>query len=142
MNVYLFGYLSILDPENTLIVEDTLEDVRFFDNPLVVNDPKIRFYAGHPLTTNDGKSLGTLCVIGMKPQSLSETQKRALRVLANQVMIQIELAHMLKLADENKEYVSAIVNTIVDGIITINSKGGNVANLTQPTQNSKNIFQI
>lgn len=72
-------------------VQDTHEDQRFFDNPLVLDDPRIRFYAGMPLETESGYRLGTLCVIDSKPKKLNEHQRFALRVLANQVIKLMEL---------------------------------------------------
>lgn len=68
-----------------LIVEDTLEDERFFDNPLVTSNPDIRFYAGAPLHTDTGHRLGTLCLIDRQPRSFDDTQIALLRDLAGMV---------------------------------------------------------
>ena len=53
---------AILQPD-LFIVADTLEDRRFADNPLVVGDPHLRFYAGALLETAEGLPLGTICVL-------------------------------------------------------------------------------
>lgn len=67
------------------IVPDSRNDDRFFDNPLVTNDPHVIFYAGVPLISENGLALGTLCIIDHKPKELNENQKKALQYLANQV---------------------------------------------------------
>lgn len=68
-----------------MIIEDTLEDERFFDNPLVTSAPDIRFYAGAPLHTDTGHRLGTLCLIDRQPRSFDDTQIALLRDLAGMV---------------------------------------------------------
>ena len=81
---------AILSPDDLTIVPDTLEDERFNDNLLVIEDPNIRFYAGAPIFTPDGYPIGTLCVIDAAPRGLSEEQADALRDLAREVSKQIE----------------------------------------------------
>ncbi len=72
--------------EGPLIVENALDDTRFSDNPLVQDDPKIRFYAGAPLNAADGLLLGSLCVIDRVAQSPSIGQVATLRQLANKAV--------------------------------------------------------
>ena len=73
-----------------LIVPDARLDARFANHPAVINDPSIRFYAGFPLVTAGGYSIGTLCVVDMIPRELSEQQIKALDILSKQVMKLIE----------------------------------------------------
>jgi GAF domain-containing protein len=69
-----------------LEVPDTSTDPRFADNPLVIGDPHIRFYAGMPLIDRYGMALGALCVIDRKPGKLTETQRGQLRRLTSVVV--------------------------------------------------------
>lgn len=82
------------------IVHDTLEDARFRDNPLVVKEPNIRFYAGAPLIDEDGFGLGTLCVVDRQPRELDAEQKEALRSLRRLAVGQMELRRNLVLIKE------------------------------------------
>ncbi len=80
----------VLDAEDVLIVEDASADTRFAANPLVAGNPHIRFYAGVPLVSPDGFTLGALCVIDYKPRRLSAEQIASLKLLAKQVVSQME----------------------------------------------------
>jgi len=82
---------TILQPD-LLIVRDAYSDDRFATNPLVIEDPHIRFYAGAPLITSDGYALGTLCVLDYVPRDLTPDQQQALCTLSRQVTAQLELS--------------------------------------------------
>lgn len=81
---------ALLQPDQPLIVPDTLADAQFVDHPLVVATPHIRFYAGQPLVAPDGSVLGTLCVLDPVPHSLTPKQLKALQTLSRQVVDQLE----------------------------------------------------
>ncbi|WP_338872211.1 PAS domain S-box protein [Spirosoma sp. SC4-14] len=67
-------------------VEDAQEDNRFKENPLVLTDPHIRFYAGYPLTDSNGHALGALCVLDREPRKLTPHQQKALQILGDMAM--------------------------------------------------------
>ena len=75
-------------------VPDASLDTRFHDNPLVVGDPHIRFYAGHPLRVANGSKLGTLCLIDRQPRILSEEDETLLRDLAKMAEQEIAAIQM------------------------------------------------
>lgn len=78
-----------------LIVRDALEDDRFKNNPLVLGEPYIRFYAGYPLRGWGGWTVGTLCVIDQKPREYSMRDGRKLRSLARQIEDEINGPRLL-----------------------------------------------
>ena len=71
------------------IIPNAIEDDRFSDNPLVLSDPHIRFYAGCPLRAPNGYKIGTLCIIDRQPRSFGEEDIEALKDLA--LMVEREL---------------------------------------------------
>ncbi|NJM18507.1 MAG: tetratricopeptide repeat protein [Richelia sp. RM2_1_2] len=77
--------------QQPLVVPNALKDSRFADNPLVAQEPKIRFYAGAPLITPEGFGIGTLCVVDTVARDLSLEQQEGLRALSNQVIAQLEM---------------------------------------------------
>jgi len=81
------------------VVEDARYDKRFHDNPLVVGDPNIRFYAGHPITAPGGEPIGTFCVFDDTPRDTAEFDEETLRELA--AMAEAEIASLsLAIGDE------------------------------------------
>jgi diguanylate cyclase (GGDEF)-like protein len=88
--------------DDTFVVEDATTDVRFADNPLVVREPGVRFYAAHPLHSADGSRVGALCVIDRFPRTLSPDDAVLLRDLA--AIAERELQHK-QLSDAQRELI-------------------------------------
>lgn len=100
IEVSICAYAIQEGTEDLFIIPDTLEDPRFRDNPLVVKEPCIRFYAGAPLIDEDGFGLGTLCVADRQPRELDADQKEALKSLRRLAVGQMELRRNLVLLKE------------------------------------------
>jgi GAF domain len=74
---------------DVFVITDALRDDRFADNPYVAHNPRLRFYAGVPLTLPDGQRVGTLCIMDHRPRVLDDEQLERLRELGR--MIEAEL---------------------------------------------------
>lgn len=72
-----------------MVVNDARLDVRFMDNPLVLNAPYIQFYAGAPLTLPSGEVIGTLCVLDRQPRTLDRIEQATLSALSALVVEQL-----------------------------------------------------
>ncbi|KKI99579.1 GAF domain-containing sensor histidine kinase [Prochlorothrix hollandica] len=88
-----------------LEVPDATQDERFHDNPLVVGDPKIRFYAGQPLTSTQGHRLGTLCIIDRHAHHLNNNQRFVLTTLGQQLERLLELRLKVQLLEQSKQLI-------------------------------------
>ena len=82
---------EVTQSRDRLLVPDLLANPRYADSTLAGTGA--RFYAGAPLTTNEGHCLGSLCVVGATPRTATEQEMSALEDLAAMVMAQIELRH-------------------------------------------------
>jgi len=80
--------------EKAFVIEDALIDQRFADNPLVADEPRIRFYAGYPVHAPNGERIGTLCLIDPEPRSFSPKDEQTLKDFA--ALVDDELASSSK----------------------------------------------
>lgn len=80
--------------EEPLVVENALLDPRFMDNPLVLNDPKIRFYAGQPIKDAFGITIGTFCLIDGAPRAFSDEDRQDLRDFSR--LVEAEIAQPIE----------------------------------------------
>lgn len=82
-DVSFWGY-TIVSGE-LFVIQDTLADPRFADNPQVTNPPHIRFYAGVTLhDQNTHLPIGAFCIKDVKPRNMSLSEFNVLLGLARQ----------------------------------------------------------
>jgi GAF domain-containing protein len=80
-----------------LVVPDATKNSRFAELPLIAGHEGIRFYAGAPLVSRTGTSIGMLSAMDRTPRAnFAIEQRTALQTLANQVMAQLELRHTVQ----------------------------------------------
>jgi two-component sensor histidine kinase len=102
--------------EGFVEIPDTLHDRRMADNPLCCGEPGLRFYAGALLKTAEGLPIGTLCVLDYEPRSLTALQRDTMRVLARQVMAQLDLRKELRTATLLRQEVDHRVKNSLQGL--------------------------
>ena len=122
---------AIEKPDEMMIVPNALTDRRFSNNPLVVDDPRIRFYAGAPLITEDGQALGTLCVFDRVPRVLTRDQVQALDALRRQAQARLELRlHLIELRealdqrDRAEQVREALITELRESLENVNKLAG------------------
>lgn len=91
--------------ERAFVIEDAHADPRFSDNPLVTGNPNVRFYAGYPVHSGEGRRIGTLCLIDDKPRPFSAKDAETLKDFA--ALVDDELASS---AEINVDELTKIAN--------------------------------
>jgi EAL domain-containing protein (putative c-di-GMP-specific phosphodiesterase class I)/GGDEF domain-containing protein len=84
---------EVTSSNQMLVIDDLSESEVYRDSTLAGTGA--RFYAGAPLMTRDGYCLGSMCVVGTEPRTISDTERTGLADLASMVMAQIELQHAM-----------------------------------------------
>lgn len=114
-----------------LIVCDATQDERFADNPLVTGDPKVRFYAGFPLVSEEGAPLGALCVIDTepRPEGLTKLQHQGMTVLAAAVMRRFGQRRASETARSEIALREARLRRMIDSVPGIAWSGDDQGNL-------------
>jgi diguanylate cyclase (GGDEF)-like protein/PAS domain S-box-containing protein len=117
---------AIVGDGDEFVVEDARHDVRFADNPLVVGDPAIRFYAGHVVRDLAGLPLGTLCAIDRRPGLRTTAQMRSLQLLAEMVEEEFRRESdrdlIAALADSEQQN-RVILDTLAEGLLLHDTSG-------------------
>lgn len=118
-----------IEQHGIMVVEDARADERFADNPLVTDEPHIRFYAGAPITAPTGYHLGTLCLLDDEPRSFSMEDRETLADLAGIVMDELTLRHYASGLDasrqahqETSEQRKRILESITDAFIALDDE--------------------
>ena len=96
-------------------VPDARLDLRFQENPFVLGDPHIRFYAGVPLAVDGADSaIGTLCVIDSEPRRLTDSQRASLAQLGVVVTELFEQRRQARAARKALAESEGLIRTISD----------------------------
>lgn len=82
---------TVTHPEDIIVINDLRLDDNYNNNPYVKGEPNVVFYVSVPLTTHNGNTVGTLCVLDLEPKELSQTQIETMKILGQQVMVLLQL---------------------------------------------------
>lgn len=112
-----------------LVVHDTLLDPRFAENPAVVGEPRVRFYAGIPLRAEDGQFIGTLCIADGAPRRLTDEEFADLRdyaAMAEQELLREDASAVSERLRRSEERFHLLVSTSAEGFFDHNRETGEV----------------
>lgn len=97
--------------DDTMIIRDTLLDNRFADNPMVVGEPGLRFYVGHPVKGHGGHNVGTLCIADYEPREFDEGDHAMFEKLAAMVEHELKMVDLIATQRDLLETKTQLVAT-------------------------------
>lgn len=113
---------GIMTPDEPTVIEDLGEDPRFQDAPLV-QKKGFRFYAGVPITTDDGHAVGTMCILDDEPQRLDPEETEALHALSRTASRLLELRRasheMMRRTEELERFAGVAGERIKDPLSSV-----------------------
>jgi len=117
---------TIAGDHNYFEVKNLLQDERFKDKPYVSPPDGLRYYMGVPLKSEDGNSIGALCVVDMQVSELSAEQIDFLEIIADEIvnrLYELKRTHQLfnkfTAAQEEHKTLARNIREPLAGIIGI-----------------------
>ena len=99
---------AVVDSGDLLVINDVSSDPRFVSNPLVLSEPKIRFFAGAPIISSEGLVLGALQIFDRVPKQIPDSVRQSLRVLASQVSAHLSMRRRFRELEERVANVNEV----------------------------------
>jgi len=109
-NISFCGHAILED--KVFIVEDTLKDLRFADNPVVTGPPNARFYAGKPLKATNGLKMGTFCIIDYEPREFNSNDNKILEDFAAQVENELNYPDLQRMTSKLMKSENKLLETV------------------------------
>lgn len=126
---------TIVAKEGQFEVPDLSADARFSDKFYVVDEPKLRYYFGVPLVTENGYNLGSLCVLDKVGKEITPEKAELLKIIAHEIVTRLtamKVIHTLReKVKESTEVQRKVAHDIrgplggIIGIAQIISEQGN-----------------
>ena len=138
---YGFCNHAIENEKDSMIIPNALQDDRFKEREYVVENPKIRFYAGVNIKSSDGYNIGTVCVLGTEAKEITEQQKNALEILTKEVEMRLEL----RKNQHNLKKKNIYLNNSTDLMVLVESSNFEILEVNKEVEkyfnyNEKNLL--
>ncbi|MBS63781.1 PAS domain S-box protein [Salinisphaera sp.] len=114
---------AVLEEDGLIEIPDVRDDARFANNPMVVDEPHVRFYGSIILKVAGGHRLGSLCVFDSTPGPLNETQRVGLQDLADLTVTLIEQRLAKRKAETREAMLGSLLEALPGGVVACDAEG-------------------